>query len=113
VIETPTNGPMAWQLIRSTAAVSYEKGDAEFIQISRYYKDGDEVKTGACTGVVSPGDTLLCREYFIIRAKPTDSVGFSVDLKFEDEKIDWRWKSTSDLLSAADKSGGIKRSDMI
>ena len=100
---------MDWQLIKSTAALSYEKSDPEFIQLSRFYKDGDEIKTGACTGVISPGDTLLYREYFIIRAKPTDSVGFSVDLKFDNEKIGWRWESTSDLFSVAAKNQNDKK----
>ena len=73
------------------------RGRYVFFQESRYYSSETDILVGNCTGDISPGDTLPYSEYYLIRAKPIDMVGFSVDLDIEG--VGWRWKSHGDLLS--------------
>jgi len=86
------------ELIKSHAFEWHLGGDrAAFAKRSRFYSPEADIMTGNCVGDISPGDTRLYSEYYLIRASLTDMVGFSVDLDIEG--VGWRWENQSNLLS--------------
>lgn len=96
-IQDPEEGPITWELVKSHPFVSYTHSVSLIIEQSRYYSDDNKVVSGGCAGEISPGDTLEYEEFYFIRAKATDMVGFSVDLDIAG--VGWRWKSHAELLS--------------